>query len=223
MHDLLGLVVHLHLLLGVAVVGEDVDLRDDIECQLVSELLDCRFLTGEHLAVLLVELGHRGGSGTARSLIAGDVDPFDVADVLQRLEGDDHHYGGAVRIGYDSAWADQSIFRIALRHDKRHILIHTECARIVYHDSTMLGDRLCELLAGAASGTCECEVHALEIIIMLKQSDFNFLPAESVLPSCTAGASEKQKLIHREIPLVKHTEELLSHCATGAYYCYFHS
>ena len=87
----------------------------------------------------------------------------------------------------------------------------------------MLGDRLCELLAGAASGTGEGYVHALEVVVVLQQLHLNLLSPERVLGACTAGASEKQKLIHREIPLVKHTEELLSHCATGAYYCYFHS
>ena len=61
-HDFLGLVVHLHLFLGIAVVGEDVNLGDDIEGQLMGELLYGDRLSGKNLTVLFVEFGH--GSGT---------------------------------------------------------------------------------------------------------------------------------------------------------------
>ena len=44
MHYLLGLVVHFHLFLGVTVVGEYVDMRDEIVCQLTDEFLRLQFL-----------------------------------------------------------------------------------------------------------------------------------------------------------------------------------
>ena len=46
MHDLAGLVIHLHLLLGVIVRSHLVNLWDDIICQLMSELIDMLSLTG---------------------------------------------------------------------------------------------------------------------------------------------------------------------------------
>ena len=39
MHDLACFMVHLHLLLGVAVVGEHVNLRDEVEGELIGKLL----------------------------------------------------------------------------------------------------------------------------------------------------------------------------------------
>ena len=43
-HDFACLVEHLHLLFGVAVVGELVYVGDDVIGQLCREFLDCRFL-----------------------------------------------------------------------------------------------------------------------------------------------------------------------------------
>ena len=55
--------IHLHLFFGVVVVGEDVDLRNHIESQLMGELLDLYFLSVEHLSTLLLQLLHRSCSG----------------------------------------------------------------------------------------------------------------------------------------------------------------
>ena len=63
MHDLTGLVEHFHLLLGVAVGLEHVDLRDDIVSQLVGKLLDgLNLAILYHLLVLLLQFGHGGGA-----------------------------------------------------------------------------------------------------------------------------------------------------------------
>ena len=65
MHDLPGLVVHLHLLLRIAVRLEHVDLGNHIVGQLMGELLDGLDLTVlNHLLILLLQLCHRSGTGT---------------------------------------------------------------------------------------------------------------------------------------------------------------
>ena len=63
-HNLAGLVEHLHLLFGITVVGEYVDLRNEVECQLVSEFFNGYGFACQYLAVLLVQLIHGSGAGT---------------------------------------------------------------------------------------------------------------------------------------------------------------
>ena len=43
-HDLTGLVIHLHLLFRIAIFREYVYVRDYVICQLISEFLYCRLL-----------------------------------------------------------------------------------------------------------------------------------------------------------------------------------
>ena len=62
MHDLASLVEHLHLLLGIAVICEDVNLRDHVVSQLVGELADCDGLALHNLLILLLKFGHSLGS-----------------------------------------------------------------------------------------------------------------------------------------------------------------
>ena len=83
MHDLTGLIVHLHLLLRVAVGLEHVNLGNHVVSQLVGELLDGLHLTlFDHLLVLLLEFGHSCSTCSRGTLIAGDVDALDVRDLL---------------------------------------------------------------------------------------------------------------------------------------------
>ena len=65
MHDLAGLVVHLHLFLGIAVGLEHVNLRNDVVSQLMRELLDgLHFTLFYHFLVLLLQFCHSGSTGT---------------------------------------------------------------------------------------------------------------------------------------------------------------
>ena len=146
MHDLASLVEHLHLLLGISVVGEDVYLRDDVVSQLVRELLHLHRLVVHQLAILLLQLCH-GSSACARSaLVAGDVYALDVAEMLERLQHYNHHDSGAVRVGDDAARTVQSVLGVALGHNQWHVVAHAESRRVVDHHGAVLGDGLGELL-----------------------------------------------------------------------------
>ena len=127
-HYLSCLVVHLHLLLGVAVGLEDVNLRYNVICQLVGELLDRNRLAVLYLAVLLLQFGHCCCTGTAGTLIACYVDAVYMAQLLDRLQHHNHHDGSAVRVGNDAARTVEGILGVALRHHEWHIVVHTERA-----------------------------------------------------------------------------------------------
>ena len=138
MHDLACLVVHLHLLLGVTVLGEDVDLRDDIVGQLIGELLDGDRLTIEHLAILGLQFLHGCGSRTRCCLIGGNMYLLDMADILDALQYHNHHDSGAVWIGNDSLGTNQCVLGIALGHYEGYVGVHAECRTVVNHHGSIL-------------------------------------------------------------------------------------
>ena len=221
-HDFLRLVVHLHLLLRVAVVAEDVNLRNHVESQLIGELLDGGLLAGKYLAVLFVEFCHCRCSGTAGSLIAGYVNALDVRQVLQGLQGHDHHDGGAVGVGYDASRTVECILGVAFGHHEGHILVHAEGAGVVYHHGSVLCDGVGKLLACAASGTGEGNIDALEVVVMLQEFHFYLLAPECVFTPCATLAAKEEQFVNGEISLVKHSQEFLPYGTTGAYNSHSH-
>ena len=78
MHNLACLVKHLHLLLGVVVLLEHIDVRDEVVGKLVGELLDLRFTTLGDGVVLLAQLLHSAGTSTTCRLICCHTHALDV-------------------------------------------------------------------------------------------------------------------------------------------------
>ena len=182
MHNLLRLVIHLHLLLRVAVGLEDVNLRNDVVGQLVGELLHGLHLARlDHLLILLLQFGHGGSTGTRGTLIRRDVDALDVRDILQGLQHYYHHDGRTVGVGNDATGTLQCILGITLGHHQGHIVVHAESTRVINHHGTILGNRLSKLLRRA--GTCRGEgnVNVLEVVVVLQQLHGQLLATESIL------------------------------------------
>ena len=223
MHDLARLVEHLHLLLRVAVVGEDVNLRNDIVSQLVSEFIDGGRTAIEHLAVLLLQFGHGCCTGTAGSLVAGHVDAADMTDTLQGLEAHDHHDGRAVGVGDDATGSVEGILSVALGHHEGNILVHAECGAVVYHHGAVFGDGFGKVLGGAATGADKSYVYSFEVIVVLQQTDRIVLAAEGISASGAAFAAKQYEFVNREIALIEHTQKFLTYGAAGAHDSYFHN
>ena len=74
MENLARLVIHFHFFLGVVVVGENIDLRNHIEGQLMGKLIDLYFLPVEYLTALLLQFLHRSCSGARCGLIGRNAD-----------------------------------------------------------------------------------------------------------------------------------------------------
>ncbi len=179
-HDFPRLVEHLHFLFRIAVVREHVHLRNQVERQLVSELLHCRFLARQDLPVLRVQLVHRRGARTAGSLVGRHMYPLDVRQLLDGFQRHHHQNRRAVRVRDDTPRTHERILRIDLRHHQRHLLVHPERAGIVDHHRSVLRDGLRILPGGVPSCRDKGEVDALEIVVMLQQFHRQFLPSESV-------------------------------------------
>ena len=221
-HNLARLVVHLHLFLRIAVVGEDVNLRDEVESQLVGELLHGDGLAGQHLAVLLIEFLHGGGAGTAGGLVGGDVHHLDVAQLLDGFQGYDHLDGRAVGVGDDAARTNLCVGGVHFGHYQGHVGVHTEGAGVVNHHGTILRDGLGKLFGRACAGRGESYIHSLEIIVVLQEFYFDFLATERVFGPGTAFGTEQHQFVQRKIPFIEHAQELLSHGSACSHNRYFH-
>ena len=105
------------------------------------------------------------------------MDAADVAEALEALEDDYHHDGGAVGVGDDAPRAAEGVFGVAFGDDEGHVIVHAEGGGVVYHDG--------------GSGTGEGDVDVAEVVIVLEQAHFEFLPAEGVSLSGAAGRAEE--------------------------------
>ena len=223
MQDLAGFVEHLHLLLGVSVVREDIDLRDDVVGQLVGEFLDLDRIPFHDVPVLLLQFRHGLGTGAGSGLVAGHMDAGDVGKGLDGFQDDHHHDGRAVGVGDDAAGTHQGVFGIALGNDEGHVRIHPERAGVVDHHGAVLGDGVGEFHGRAGTGRDEGIIDALEIVIVLQEPDFEFLAAETVFAARTACRPEQNEFVHGEIPLFEDLDKFLADSAAGADYCCFHN
>src|SRR3546814_3643527 len=91
--DLLGFDDHLPFLLGRSIVEEAVDVRNDVEGDLLGEFLHVLFVADENLARLVPQLVHPRLAGARHRLIGRDDDALDPRRIMQRLQRDDHLRG----------------------------------------------------------------------------------------------------------------------------------
>lgn len=103
-----------------------------------------------------------------------------MGDILYRLECHDKLDGRTVRIGNDAAGCIQRILRIDLRHHERHVGIHAERARIVYHQRPVFRNGLLELFGGTAARRYERHIHPLEIVVVAELLHLHPLAAELI-------------------------------------------
>ena len=145
-----------------------------------------------------------------------------MGDILYRLECHDKLDGRTVRIGNDAAGCIQRILRIDLRHHERHVGIHAERARIVYHQRPVFRNGLLELFGSTAARRYERHIHPLEIVVVAKLLHLHPLAAELIKTARAALRTEQQQFIHRKIPVCQYPQELLPYGAARADNRYFH-
>ena len=101
-HNLLRLVIHLHLFLGVAVIGENVYLRYHVIGQLVWKFTHRGFFALNQLAVLCLQFGHGSSSCATRALVTRHANALNVRQLFQRLQHNHHHNRGAIGVSHDA-------------------------------------------------------------------------------------------------------------------------
>ena len=136
----------------------------------MRELLDGLHLTCLHnFLILLLQLGHSGGTCTRGTLIGSHMNTLDMTELLQGLQYHDHHNGRTVRVCDNTTRTIQGILSVTLRNNQGHIIVHTECTGVVNHHAAVLRDGLCKFLRCTSTGTGKGDVNILEVVIMLQQ------------------------------------------------------
>ena len=146
----------------------------------------------------------------------------DVREILDRLQRHDHLDRRAVGVGDNAARSVLRIAGIDLGHHQGHIGIHAEGARIVDHNGSMPGDRLCKLARCPGTGRRQGEIHPLEIVVVLQQLDGNIFSAEFVRPSRTAFRTEQQQGVDPQVAFLQNFQKFLAHSPAGAHNRNFH-
>jgi hypothetical protein len=159
--DLLGLGHHLPLFLGVAVLHEHIDVRDDVEGDALGELLRLDLVGDEDALGLREQLVHAFLAGARHRLIGRDDDALDGGRVVQRLQRHDQLRRRAVRVGDDVLLGEAGDrVRVHFRHDQRHVGVVAPGRRIVDDDAALrrrssatIPSRHCRR---PTSGRCRC-------------------------------------------------------------------
>ena len=184
----------------------------------MRELVDGADMTClNHLFILLFELFHGCRAGTRSTLIRSDMNLLDMAQFVNRIEHDNHHNRGTVRVGDDAFGTVERILGVDLRHHERHLGIHAPLRTVVNHHGAIFCDRLSKLGRCAATRRDEGDVHILEVVVVLQLLHRVSLATERILTAGTALRAEEQKVIDWELSLSKDTQELLPYRTACAY------
>ena len=199
----------LHLFPRVAALHELVDVRDDIERDLVIE--EARrdgFATGPG-ECLLPQLVHAADARPRHGLVAGGDHARESAGVVERLERHDGDNGRAVGTGHDTLVTAEGV-GIDLWHHEGDRGVHPEGAGLVDHDRARL-DRVRRVLPGLGRARREeCDVDALEGLgSYLLHSNRLALEGDALAHRPLGG--EGAELLHGKLALVENLERGLSH------------
>ena len=217
MHDATTLIFHLHFLLRVAGVQKGIDLRDDIERNLVREnFLHDGAVLGESLS-LVPEFVDGTRTCSRNGLIAGCENACHPKCAVKRVQSQERDGRRAVRI-CNNATVVFDIRPIDFGNDKRHIVRHTEGGGIVHHHGATGHGRMGEVARDGTAGAEEGDVDAFERIQM-QRLHRDFLAAEGEGFSSGAGGCQKAEAGDGEVAAFHNAEHFHSDCAGSANDC----
>ncbi len=219
MHDAATLIFHLHFLLRIAGVQKRIDLRDDIERDLVRKnFLHHGAALGERFCLMTEFVdGARAGSRNglvARSKKAGHAKG--AVQWVQRHEGDGCC---AVGIGND-ATVVFDIRSIDFGNNERDTLRHAEGGGIVYHHRATGHGGVCEVARDRSASAEERDVDSFEGIQM-QRLHLDFLASEGDGFSSGAGGCQKAEAGYGEVAAFHDAEHFHSDCTGSANDCDF--
>ena len=216
-HDAATLIFHLHFLLRVAGVQKGIDLRDDIERDLVREnFLHDGAPFGEVFG-LMPELVDGSGAGSRNSLVAGGEKAGHAEGAVQWVKRHEGDGCCAVWIGND-ATVVFDIRPIDFGNDKRHIVRHAEGGGIVHHHRATGHGRVGEVARDRSASAEERNIDAFERIQM-QWLHRDFLATEGEGFSSGAGGCQQAEAGYGEVAAFHDAEHFHSDCAGSANDC----
>src|SRR5690554_1596749 len=203
---------HFPLFFGVAVVVEDVHLRDDVEQNRVMPGLPGhgqppgrQGLSGLIVLHLPQQLLHGRRARPRHRLVRRHDDALDAGLPVQRVQGHQHNDGGAVRVGNDTVVTQRGV-RVDLRHHQRHVRIQAEGAGVVDDDRAGLHRRPHPLPADRAAGAEKGHVDAPEGLLGHGLHDHvSFAVADGFAGAARRG--QKPQFSRGKVPLAQKLQQ----------------
>ena len=137
------------------------DLRNEIERDRMGERLVLVLFVVERGLAAVDQVALAADARAAGGLVGADDDAADAAGVVQRLHGDDHLRGRAVRAG-DDALVILNGLGIHFRNHQRHLGVHPPVAAFVDDDAAALDGPGDEVLGHRIGRAADRQVDALE-------------------------------------------------------------
>ena len=214
--NLLGLDHHLPFLLGRAVFHEDVDMRNDVEGDLLGEDLWLGRIGDEDALGLVPQLVHRFLARAGHRLIGGDDHALDLGEIVQRLQHHDELRGRAIRVGDDVLLGEaRHGVGVHFRHDERNVGVVAPAGGIVDDDAALRADPWAPLLGDGRARRHQGEVDAAEVEI-LEVAAFEALIAEGHLDAHRPARGDGEHLVGGKLPLGEDIEHLPADIAGGS-------
>ena len=145
-HNFFSFPVHFHLFLGIIIIKENINMRNNIHGQLILKLLYSNFFSVCYFLNLMFQLSNPLGAGTTCCLISCNVNPFNFRQFFYGFQCHNHLNGRTVWIGNNVSRPIFRIFRIYFGNYQRYIVIVTKCAGVVNHYCTIFGNCSCKFL-----------------------------------------------------------------------------
>ncbi|SOO23411.1 hypothetical protein XFF6991_280070 [Xanthomonas phaseoli pv. phaseoli] len=214
--DLAGFPDQLHLFLGVAVVLEVVDVRNQVKGDLHREPLRVDVLEAQQLAGLLAQFFHRRAPAAGDRLVGRHIDALDAVGAVDRAQCHQHLHGRAIGVGDDAARALLERFRIDLGNHQRHVVVVAERRRIIDHHRTGRGELGAVFLGHASARGEQRDVHAggVELGQILH---IDLAAIELHLPAGRARRRQRVQGGDREVALGQDAQHGLADSAGGAH------
>ena len=219
--DLLGLDGHLPFFLGLARIEEDIDMRDDVEGDLLGKPLGLGSVADENTLGLIPQLVHRLLAGARYGLVGRNHHALDARRIMQRLQYDDELGGRAIGIGDDvpplrTAHIMFKRLGIDLGHDERNFRIVAPAGGVIDDERAESADLGRPLLRYRRARRHQAEIDTAEIelfeIAALKR-----LVAIGDIDTHRAARGEGENLIGGKFAFGEDIEHLAADIAGGAH------
>ena len=136
-HYFLSLPHHFHFFLGVAVILKNVDVRQDIESNLLRVNLTFNIFCIQQVGCLFGKLFNSLLTRPGDRLIGADVDALDTNSIIDRLQRHQHLDSGTVGVGDDAVFLIVgNFFRIDLGHHQRNLVVVAVLGGVVDHHTS---------------------------------------------------------------------------------------
>ena len=214
MENAAALILHFHLLVGVAVLQLIADMGDDIQGNLGGEGAAYGLFPGGKGLHLVFQLHQSCLTCPGYGLIGAGHHGLDGGEPGDTGHGHQRDDGGAVGVR-DDALILEGVLAVDLRHHQGDLRVKAESGAVVDIDRTAFDDSGGKLSGHAVFHRAQHKIHALEAALRGLLNG-HVLTVELDGASCASGAGKGQQLLYGNVVFLQNLQHLLAYGAGGA-------